>query len=90
MPPFPLLPIVPLPSKWHVRVLPPVSVAGLAPQDARKEKLVRDLSRYVQDLVQQNIHHMLARRKHVFWGRVLDGTSPAVSPFQPASYAAGA
>ncbi|MBI4479549.1 MAG: 1-acyl-sn-glycerol-3-phosphate acyltransferase [Acidobacteria bacterium] len=88
-PPFPFLPLVPLPSKWHVRVLEPVPVAGLAPEDARNEKLVRDLSRHVQTLVQQNINHMLARRKHVFWGKVLDGTAPAAPPFQPMRHALG-
>ena len=88
-PPFPLLPVVPLPSKWHIRVLEPVSVAGLSPDDAQNEKLVRDLSRHVQDLVQQNINHMLSRRKHIFWGKVLDGTAPAAQSFQPARHALG-
>ena len=81
--------VVPLPSKWHVRVLEPISVAGLAPEDARNEKLVRDLSRHVQNLVQQNINHMLARRKHIFWGKVLDGTAPAAPPFHPMRHALG-
>jgi 1-acyl-sn-glycerol-3-phosphate acyltransferase len=83
-PPFPFLPFVPLPSKWHVRVLEPVSVAGLSPADAENEKLVRDLSRHVQDVIQRNIVHMRARRKHIFWGRVLDGTAPAAPRFDPA------
>ncbi|MBI2819296.1 MAG: 1-acyl-sn-glycerol-3-phosphate acyltransferase [Acidobacteria bacterium] len=89
-PPFPVLPVVPFPTKWHIRVLEPVSVAGLSPDDAHNEKLVRDLSRHVQDLVQQNINHMLSRRKHIFWGKVLDGTAPAVPPFHPARHAVGA
>jgi 1-acyl-sn-glycerol-3-phosphate acyltransferase len=93
-PPFPLLPLVPLPSKWHVRVLEPISVAGLSPEDAQNVRLTRDLSRYVQNVMQQNINHMVARRKRIFWGRVLDGTSPPIPPykppFQPATLAAGA
>jgi len=32
----------------------------------------------------------VARRKHIFWGRVLDGTSPSIPPFEPASFPAGA
>jgi hypothetical protein len=44
--------------------------------------------------MQQNIHHMVARRKRIFWGRVLDGTSPAIPPYKPplhpAALAAGA
>jgi hypothetical protein len=82
-PPFPLLPLVPLPTKWHVRVLEPVSVAGLAPEDAKNERLTRELSRHVQNVVQQNINDMVKRRKHIFWGRVLDGTAPAIPPFRP-------
>jgi len=89
-PPFPFLPVVPFPTKWHVRVLQPVSLAGFTPEDARNERLVHDLSRYVQDLIQRNIDDMLARRKHIFWGRVLDGTAPVFPPFQPARYAVGA
>ena len=84
-PPFPLLPVVPNPSKWHVRILKPIPLEGLKPEDAANDKLVRELSRYVQDLVQKNIEQMLARRKHIFWGRVLDGTAPAIPPFVPAN-----
>jgi 1-acyl-sn-glycerol-3-phosphate acyltransferase len=89
-PPFPFLPMVPLPSKWHIRVLEPVSVSGLRPEDAQNEKITRELSRHVQSLVQRNIDHMLARRKHIFWGKVLDGTAPAAPPFHTARHAVGA
>jgi len=74
-PMFPLAP-VPIPSKWHVRVLEPVPLQGLRPADANNAPLVQDFSRYIQDIVQKNIDQMVSRRKHVFWGRVLDGTSP--------------
>ena len=83
-PPFPFLPVVPLPTKWHVRVLEPISLAGLSLEDAKNERLTRDLSRYVQNILQRNIDEMRARRKRIFWGRVLDGTAPEVPPFQPA------
>ena len=42
-PMFPLAPI-PIPSKWHVRVLEPVGMQGLKPADAENVKLVRDSS----------------------------------------------
>ena len=83
-PPFPFLPMLPLPSKWHMRVLPPISVAGLSPADAQNKKVVHDVARYVQNLMQQNLDHMLARRKHIFWGRVLDGTAPPRDPLPSA------
>jgi len=80
-PMFPLAP-VPLPSKWHVRVLKPVPMSGLSKADAENVKLVRDFARYVQSIVQRNIDDMRPKRKSWFWGRVLDGTAPAIEPFQ--------
>jgi 1-acyl-sn-glycerol-3-phosphate acyltransferase len=80
-PMFPLAPI-PIPSKWHVRVLDPVSVQGFRPADAENVKLVRDFSRYIQDIVQRNIDDMLPKRKSIFWGKVLTGAAPAVPPFE--------
>jgi 1-acyl-sn-glycerol-3-phosphate acyltransferase len=70
-PMFPLAP-VPLPSKWHVRVLPSVPLQGLRPADAENARLVKEFSRHIQHLLQQNIDDMVARRKHIFWGKVLD------------------
>ncbi len=78
-PMFPLAP-VPIPSKWHVRILPPVSLAGLRPEDAENAALVRDMSHYVQEIVQRNVDDMLPKRKSIFWGRVLDGTAPPAPP----------
>ncbi len=80
-PPFPLAPI-PLPSKWHIRILEPVSLGGLSPADAENPRLVRELARYVQNLIQINIDDMVKRRSSVFFGRILDGTGPASSPFR--------
>lgn len=79
-PMFPLAP-VPLPSKWHVRVLEPIPVTGLRPADAEKASVVRDLSRHVQAVMQHHIDDILARRKHIFWGKVLKGapTNPGGS-----------
>jgi 1-acyl-sn-glycerol-3-phosphate acyltransferase len=86
-PMFPLAPI-PLPSKWHVRVLQPIPLQGLKPADAANDRLMKSFSEYVQQIVQVNIDDMLPRRKSIFWGRnVLNGTAPPVAPFQRASQA---
>jgi len=69
-PMFPLAPI-PLPSKWHVRVLPPVPLQGLRPADADNPRLVRQFSAHIQRLLQSEIDEMRARRKHIFWGSIL-------------------
>lgn len=79
-PMFPLAP-VPLPSKWHVRVLEPVPLDGLSPADACNPRVVREFSRYIQHIIQTNVDEMRARRRHVFWGRILDGNAPARIPF---------
>jgi 1-acyl-sn-glycerol-3-phosphate acyltransferase len=84
---FPLAPI-PLPSKWHVRVLPPVGLQGLKPADAGNQRMVKEFSRHIQHLIQFNIDDMRARRKHIFWGRILDGTRPETVGL-PATGAAG-
>lgn len=74
-PMFPLAPI-PIPSKWHVRVLPPVPLQGLKPADAQNRMIVRDYSAHVQDLLQNHIDEMVRRRKHIFWGKVLGEARP--------------
>ncbi len=79
-PMFPLAPI-PIPSKWHVRVLPPVPFEGLTPADAENAKLVRDFARHIQNIVQSNINDMLPKRKNIFWGKVLDGRFPPSPAF---------
>ena len=78
---FPLAPI-PIPSKWHVRVLDPVHLQGLRPADADNVKLVRDFSRYIQNIVQRNIDDMLPKRKSIFWGKVLNGAAPPIPEFR--------
>jgi 1-acyl-sn-glycerol-3-phosphate acyltransferase len=80
-PMFPLAPL-PLPSKWHVRVLKPVPLQGLKPSDADNDKLMKEFSRYVQDMVQKNVDDMVSRRKSLVMGHFLDGTSPEIPPFR--------
>jgi 1-acyl-sn-glycerol-3-phosphate acyltransferase len=74
-PMFPLAPI-PIPSKWHVRVLPAVPLQGLTPADGENRAIVREFSGHVQDLVQRHVDEMLLRRKHIFWGKILNSTPP--------------
>lgn len=89
-PMFPLAP-VPLPSKWHVRVLKPIGMEGLRKEDAQNPRLMKEFSRYVQAMMQEQILDLAARRKHIFWGKILDGTAPKVAPFEAKrSAAAGA
>jgi 1-acyl-sn-glycerol-3-phosphate acyltransferase len=84
---FPLAPI-PLPSKWHVRILKPVSLEGLKPADADNDRLMVEYSRHIQSIVQKNVDDMVSRRKSLVRGHFLDGTSPAIPPFRRSKGAA--
>ena len=72
-PTFPLLPPVPLPSKWHTEFLDAVAVAGRYPPEAADHPAtVRAISREVRARMQAAIDSMLARRKSLFRGSVFD------------------
>jgi 1-acyl-sn-glycerol-3-phosphate acyltransferase len=79
-PMFPLAPI-PIPSKWHVRVLPAVPFHGLKPTDAENPRIVKQFAHHIQRIVQANVDDMRSRRKHIFWGKVLNGSAPAFETF---------
>ncbi len=84
-PPFPLAPI-PIPTKWHVRILPAVPVDQFKPADAENDRLMKSFSDYIQNIIQTNIDDMRPRRTSIFWGKkVLNGAPPAVEPFRPAA-----
>jgi hypothetical protein len=68
-PTFPFLP-VPLPTKWHIRYLEPIPVDRYSPEDARNPKAVNELAERVRAVLQDNIDDMLARRRHVYSGRI--------------------
>jgi 1-acyl-sn-glycerol-3-phosphate acyltransferase len=78
-PMFPLAPI-PLPSKWHIRVLPAVGLQGLKPADAGNPRIVREFTGHIQNLIQLNIDEMLLRRKHILWGRIFPTQQGRVEP----------
>ncbi len=88
-PMFPLAPI-PMPSKWHVRMLPVVPLQGLKPADAENARLMKEFGRYIQNIVQKNIDDMVSKRKHILWGKVLDGNPVPAPAFQPRSQSASA
>jgi 1-acyl-sn-glycerol-3-phosphate acyltransferase/nucleoside-diphosphate-sugar epimerase len=74
-PTFPLLP-VPLPTKWHVRYMDPISVSPLKPEDADNRRRVREFSQHVRGVLQSGIDDMLGRRRYIFFGSVFDEKAP--------------
>jgi 1-acyl-sn-glycerol-3-phosphate acyltransferase len=81
-PTFPLLP-VPLPTKWHIRYLEPIPVSGYSRSDAGNPQAVSELAARVRSVMQQNIDDMLARRKHIFFGKIF-GPRPGDGLQRPA------
>lgn len=71
-PTFPLLP-VPLPSKWHTRILEPLPVHERhGPEAAQDPEVVGEISREVRRRMQAAIGEMLERRRSIFFGSVFD------------------
>ena len=67
---FPIALPVPLPSKWHVRFLPPLHVyESHPPESASNRGIVSALSLDVHDQMQQALDQIVSRR-HIFWGSV--------------------
>jgi 1-acyl-sn-glycerol-3-phosphate acyltransferase len=79
-PMFPLAP-VPIPSKWHIRVLPALPFDEIDIAQASNPRYLRTISRHVQAILQANLDQMTARRRGWFHGSVLDGAAPAAPPF---------
>lgn len=69
---FPVFPL-PLPSKWHVRFLPPVHIAQQYPPEAAHDSsTVKEISRAVQAQMQQAVDDIVRRRRSWFWGSVFE------------------
>jgi 1-acyl-sn-glycerol-3-phosphate acyltransferase len=69
-PTFPFLP-VPLPSKWHIRFLPPFHVERqYGPEAADDPSIVNEISTAVRSQMEKATAEMLSRRKFIFWGSV--------------------
>ena len=72
-PTFPILP-VPLPSKWHIQFLPAIHVEDqYPPEAARNASLVKAISRDVHSQMQNAFDQLVARRRSIFAGSILEG-----------------
>lgn len=71
---FPLTPtlgLLPLPSKWHTKFLPPLPVHHWYPPEAAGDPIVvKKISQEVKSLMQAAIDDMKMRRKSIFYGSV--------------------
>jgi len=71
-PTFPVVPL-PLPSKWHTRVLEPLHVEEEhGPEAAEDPEVVGAISAEVRRRMEEAIAEMLARRRSIFFGSIFD------------------
>ena len=79
---WPCLPITPtaslwpLPSKWHVLVLPAIPTAAEGPDAADDPRRVRELGERVKNQMQDALTELRRRRKHIFYGSIFDHVPP--------------
>ncbi|MDA8018714.1 MAG: 1-acyl-sn-glycerol-3-phosphate acyltransferase [Thermoanaerobaculia bacterium] len=81
LPVTPTLGTIPLPSKWHTRVLTPIHL-DLPPEAARDTSTVRRLSAQVRQTMSDALTDLQRRRRHIFWGDLAprDSMSPEALP----------
>jgi 1-acyl-sn-glycerol-3-phosphate acyltransferase len=71
-PTFPLLPI-PLPTKWHLQILPPVPIHESYPPEAADDaRVVRRIGSEVRDRMQEALDAMRRRRRSIFFGSIFE------------------
>ncbi len=67
----PTLSLLPLPSKWHTLILPPLAVhEEFPPQAADDPEIVTRISHQVQTQLQAALDDLRSRRKSIFWGSI--------------------
>jgi 1-acyl-sn-glycerol-3-phosphate acyltransferase/nucleoside-diphosphate-sugar epimerase len=87
-PTWPWLPL-PLPSKWHLKILEPISLtANNSPADAENPRVVETIANQVREAIRRDLNDMRSRRKSVFWGSICSDADDqfSTSPDDPAPY----
>ena len=68
LPYFPLTPLVPLPSKWTVSFLEPITVKRGSAKDAEDPARVAQLTAQTRDAIQHELDRLVAERRSVLTG----------------------
>lgn len=72
-PTWPLLPPIPLPSKWHTQFLAPLHVEDRYPPEAADDpEVVSAISQEVRSKMEEAIGEMLRRRRSIFFGSIFE------------------
>ncbi|MEM8933129.1 MAG: 1-acyl-sn-glycerol-3-phosphate acyltransferase, partial [Acidobacteriota bacterium] len=75
LPITPTMSLIPLPSKWHIWFLEPISVAEHGPSGAEDPAIVRALSDETRRRMEAAMLALRDRRPAIFWGSVFDDPS---------------
>ena len=71
-PTFPFLPL-PLPSKWHTRVLAPIDLSAQYPPHAADDpEIVARIGSDIKSMMQRSLDDLRAQRKSVFFGSIFN------------------
>jgi 1-acyl-sn-glycerol-3-phosphate acyltransferase len=70
--------VVPLPAKWKIVFLPPVSMGRYSKKDAANQELVHSLSESVRKLIQDRINSELEKREWIYFPKAKAGKSKSV------------
>lgn len=68
---FPFVPF-PLPSKWHLRFLPPIWPHDVVTKGIDSEEARRQLDTHVREVIQSAMLDLRSRRPSAFWGDVAE------------------
>lgn len=77
--------VLPLPAKWKIKFLEPISFSQYTPDDADNVELVHELAESVRALMQQAIDYEVSQRKWVYFGASGGATEEAPSKEEQSS-----
>jgi 1-acyl-sn-glycerol-3-phosphate acyltransferase len=61
--------VIPLPAKWKIIFLPPVSMKQYSAKDAANKELVHKLAQEVRELIQARINEEIQKREWIYFPR---------------------
>lgn len=59
--------VIPLPAKWKIIFLPPISMSKYSKKDASNQELVHSISEKVKQQIQDRINEELAKREWIYF-----------------------
>ena len=77
---WPFIPVttpIPMPSKWHTQILPPIPIGERYPPEAADDpQIVAAIGSEIKQQMQQALLQLKSRRKHLFIGSIFKQPAP--------------